>query len=80
VADEHDRAPALIRDRQASVREVVEKHQWRIDTVNPALNAVVIRLDEQALAAADARLVVPGGLCSDGYGSVTWWPMCAAAV
>lgn len=45
---------ALIRDRQVSVREVVETHLRRIDAVNPALNAIVIRLDEQALAAADA--------------------------
>ena len=45
---------ALIRDRQVSVREVIETHLQRIDAVNPALNAIVIRLDEQALAAADA--------------------------
>ena len=45
---------ALIRDRQVSVREVIDTHLWRIDAVNPALNAIVIRLDEQALAAADA--------------------------
>ena len=45
---------ALIRDRQVSVREVIEAHLSRIDAVNPALNAIVIRLDEQALAAADA--------------------------
>ena len=45
---------ALIRDRQVSVREVIDTHLRRIDAVNPALNAIVIRLDEQALAAADA--------------------------
>jgi amidase len=33
---------------------VVEAHLRRIDAVNPALNAIVIRLDERALAAADA--------------------------
>jgi amidase len=45
---------AVVRDRQVSVREVIETHLRRIDAVNPALNAIVIRLDEQALAAADA--------------------------
>ena len=44
----------VIRSRQASVRDVVEAHLRRIDAVKPALNAIVIRLDEQALAAADA--------------------------
>jgi len=54
---------ALIRDRQVSAREVIETHLRRIDAVNPALNAIVIRLDEQALAAADAadRAVAAGG-------------------
>jgi amidase len=41
---------AVIRRGQASVREVVEAHLRRIDAVNPELNAIVIRLDEQALA------------------------------
>jgi amidase len=52
----------LIRDRQVSAREVIETHLRRIDAVNPALNAIVIRLDEQALAAADAadRAVAAG--------------------
>jgi amidase len=45
---------ALIGDREVSAREVIETHLRRIDAVNSALNAVVIRLDEQALAAADA--------------------------
>ena len=44
----------VIRSRQVSVREVVEAHLRRIDAVNPELNAIVIRVDEQALAAADA--------------------------
>ena len=43
---------AAIRHRQVSVREVVEAHLRRIDAVNPAVNAIVIRLDEQALDAA----------------------------
>ena len=53
---------ALIRGRKVSVREVIETHLRRIDAVNPALNAIVIRLDEQALAAADAadRVVATG--------------------
>ena len=33
---------------------MVEAHLARIDAVNPSLNAIVRRLDEQALAAADA--------------------------
>jgi amidase len=45
---------AVIRRREVSAREVIEAHLRRIDAVNPALNAIVIRLDEQALAAADA--------------------------
>ena len=45
---------AAIRGRVVSSREVVEAHLARIDAVNPALNAVVRRLDDEALAAADA--------------------------
>ena len=45
---------ALIHDRQVSVGEVIQMHLRRIDAVNPALNAIVIRLDEQALAVAGA--------------------------
>jgi amidase len=45
---------ATIRSREASSREVVEAHLARIDTVNPALNAIVRRVDDDALAAADA--------------------------
>ena len=44
---------AAIRERAASSREVIEAHLARIDAVNPALNAVVRRLDDEALAAAD---------------------------
>ncbi len=44
---------ALIAGREASAEEVVRAHLDRIDAVNPALNAVVARLDDEALA--DAR-------------------------
>lgn len=56
------RLAALIRGRKISVREVIEAHLRRIEAANPALNAIVIRLDEQALAAADAadRAVASG--------------------
>jgi amidase len=43
-----------IRTRQASSAEVVEAHLRRIVAVNPAINAVVIVLGEQALEAAEA--------------------------
>lgn len=56
-----------IRTREVSSREVVEAHLARIDAVNPHLNAVVRRLDAEALAAADAADkaladAVPGGV------------------
>ena len=44
---------ARIRAREVSSREVVEAHIARIDAVNPHLNAVVRRLDGEALDAAD---------------------------
>jgi len=44
----------LIRSRQVSAREVVEAAIARIDARNPRLNAVVSRLDQQALDAARA--------------------------
>lgn len=54
---------ALIGGREVSAHEVIETHLRRIDAVNSALNAIVIRLDEEALAAADAadRAVAAGG-------------------
>ncbi len=44
----------VIRARQASSAEVVTAHLRRIEAVNPAVNAVVTVLGEQALQAADA--------------------------
>lgn len=53
----------MIARREVSSREVVEAHFARIDEVNPRLNAVVRRLDDTALAAAEAadRAVAAGG-------------------
>jgi len=45
---------AMIRDGDTTSREVVEAHLGRIDAVNGALNAIVRRLDDTALDAADA--------------------------
>jgi amidase len=53
---------AAIRQRDVSSREVIEAHLARIDAVNPAVNAIVRRLDDQALAAAD---VADKALASD---------------
>ena len=50
---------ALIRSGEVSSREVVQAHLARIDEVNPVVNAVVNRLDDSALAAADAADTVP---------------------
>jgi amidase len=44
----------MIARREVSSREVVEAHLARIDEVNPRLNAVVRRLDDEARRAADA--------------------------
>ncbi len=49
----------LIRSGEVSSREVVEAHLARIDEVNPAVNAVVQRIDESALDGADAADAVP---------------------
>lgn len=43
-----------IRSRQASSQEVIDAHLRRIETVNPAINAVVVVLAEEALDAAKA--------------------------
>ena len=42
-----------IREKDVSVREVMESHLAQIDRVNPAVNAIVTLLPEEALAAAD---------------------------
>lgn len=44
---------AAIRARQVTARDVTEAALARIDVVNPAINAVVARTDEEALTAAD---------------------------
>lgn len=44
----------LIRTGRASAREAVESCLARMDAVNPAINAVVRRMDDEARAAADA--------------------------
>ncbi|MEI7546878.1 MAG: amidase family protein, partial [Actinomycetota bacterium] len=53
----------MILRREVSSREVVAAHLARVDEVNPRLNAIVRRLDDTALAAADAadRAVATGG-------------------
>src|SRR3954454_18183972 len=43
----------LIRDRQATSREVVEAHLARIEAVNGRLNAIRVTLADEALKAAD---------------------------
>jgi amidase len=45
---------SLIRLGQVSSREAVTSCLARVDAVNPQLNAIVRRMDEEALAAADA--------------------------
>jgi amidase len=52
----------MIAAREVSSVEVVSAHLQRIDEVNPALNAIVRRLDVEALAAAEAadRAVAAG--------------------
>ncbi|MBU6284005.1 amidase, partial [bacterium] len=43
----------MISRKEVSSREVVRAHLDRVDRVNPSLNAIVRRFDEQALAEAD---------------------------
>ncbi|HEX6857117.1 MAG TPA: amidase [Streptosporangiaceae bacterium] len=59
-----------IRTRQASSAEVVEAHLRRIEAVNPAVNAVVMVLGEQALNAAKAadRAVAAGAALPPFHG------------
>ncbi len=45
---------ARIRAGEVTSRAAVEAHLARVDAVNPHLNAIVRRLDDEALAAADA--------------------------
>ncbi|MBL8699644.1 MAG: amidase family protein [Alphaproteobacteria bacterium] len=45
---------AAVRARRISSREAVAAHLGRIDAVNPRINAVVDRLDDEALKLADA--------------------------
>jgi amidase len=45
---------AAIKTKQASSRDVIEAHLRRVEAVNPSLNAVVIVMGEEALAAAGA--------------------------
>ena len=53
----------VIRSGQTSSQEVIQAHLWRIEAVNPAVNAVTVVLGEQALDAAKAadRMVAAGG-------------------
>jgi amidase len=53
---------AKIRSGDVTSRAVVEAHLARIDSINPDLNAIVRRLDDEALTAADAadRAVAEG--------------------
>ncbi|MFW6188555.1 MAG: amidase family protein, partial [Actinomycetota bacterium] len=56
---------AAVRAREVSAREVLEAHFARIDAVNPAINAVVTQVREQAYAAAaradERTATVPAG-------------------
>jgi amidase len=61
---------AMIRDGEVSSREVVQAHLDRIEEVNPALNAIVRLMPEQALAAAEAadRIVGDGSTLGPLHG------------
>ena len=60
----------MIARKEVSSREVVEAHLARIDAVNPHLNAIVRRLDVEALAAADVAdaAVAAGGKLGQFHG------------
>ncbi|MEQ1874146.1 MAG: amidase [Ilumatobacteraceae bacterium] len=60
----------MIARKEVSSREVVTAHLARIDAVNPYLNAVVRRWDEDSLAAADAAdaAVASGGKLGQLHG------------
>lgn len=47
----------LLRTKQLSAREVLAAHLDQIDRVNPAVNAIVTLVLEQALAAAGKSVV-----------------------
>jgi amidase len=59
-----------ITKKQASSQEIVEAHLWRIEAVNPVINAVVIVLADQAREAARAadRAVARGGVLPRFHG------------
>jgi len=62
-----------IRTKQASSAEVVEAHLRRIEAVNPAINAVVIVLGEQAFEAAKAAdHAIAAGAGLPRFHGVTW--------
>lgn len=46
------RTAELVRGRQLTAAEVAESHIGRIDAVNPRLNAIVLRTDDELRATA----------------------------
>src|SRR6478735_6527146 len=58
--DAHDQA-ALVRDGDATPRELVDAAIARIEAVNPALNAVIHERFERARHEADHAAAVPSG-------------------
>ncbi len=59
-----------IRTGESSSREVLEAHLARVDAVNPHLNAIVRRLDDEAREAADSadRAVAQGSVLGPLHG------------
>ena len=51
---------AKFADGEASAAEIVDAHLARIDDVNPTVNAVIDRIDDQARAAAGRAALRPG--------------------